>query len=116
MAQKGIVNGINGIEAVFASSRNIGTDGTEDLGTLMCTEGAGYFLLYFDHTHIAFDQVVIKGDAEIIHGGEDASFPPFYGPILILYLDQFLGGRSQELTNSFPCSQMQQTSFLPSTH
>ena len=75
MAIAFIVDGIKGIEAVFASSRDIGTDGTEDLGTLMCTEGAGDLLLDFDHTHIAFDEVVIKGDAEIIHEGEDASFP-----------------------------------------
>ena len=30
---------------MFASSRDIGTDGTEDLGALMCTEGAGDLLL-----------------------------------------------------------------------
>ena len=32
------------------------------------------FLLHFNHTHIAFDQIVVKGDAEIIHKGQDASF------------------------------------------
>ena len=74
MVKESIVDGINGIEAVFASSRDIGTDGTEDMGTLYCTEGAGDFLLDLYHAHIAFDQIVVKGDAEIVHKGQDASF------------------------------------------
>ena len=74
MVKESVVDGIKGIEAVFASSRDIGTDGTEDMGTVMSTEGAGDFLLHFNHTHIAFDQIVVKGDAEIVHKGQDASF------------------------------------------
>ena len=52
----------------------IGTDGTEDMGTVMSTEGAGDFLLHFNHTHIAFDLIVVKGDAKVVHKGQDASF------------------------------------------
>ena len=34
LVKESIVDGIKGIEAVFASSRDIGTDVTEDMGTL----------------------------------------------------------------------------------
>ena len=44
---------------------------------LLCAEGTGDFLLDFNHAHIAFDLVVVKGDAEIIHKGQDASLKIF---------------------------------------
>ena len=43
----------------------------------MCSVAFAYessrdFLLDFNHAYIAFDLVVVKGDAEVIHESEDA--------------------------------------------
>ena len=69
MVKEGVVDGINGVEAMFAGSRDIGTYRTEDMGTVWCTEAVGDLLLDFNHAHDAFDEVVVEGDAEVMHEG-----------------------------------------------
>ena len=72
MVKKGVVDGIDGVEAMFTSSRDVGTNRTEDVGPVLCTKGTGDLLLNLYHAYIAFDQVVVKRDAEVIHEGQDA--------------------------------------------
>ena len=69
LVKKSVVDGINGVEAVFTCGRDLGTNGTEDTCTVWSAEAAGELLFQFNHTHIAFDQVVVQGDAEVIHEG-----------------------------------------------
>jgi len=51
LAKKGVVDGINGVEAMFTSSRDIGTHCTEDVGPVFITKAAGDLLLDLNHTH-----------------------------------------------------------------
>ena len=69
LVKKGVVDGINCVEAVFTGSRDIGTNRTEDMGSVLCTKATGDLLLDLYHAYIAFDQVVVKRDAEVIHEG-----------------------------------------------
>ena len=63
------MDGINHVDAMFTGSRDIGAQCTEDAGSVFCTKATGDLLLDFDHAYIAFDQVVVKRDAEVMHEG-----------------------------------------------
>ena len=67
------MDGIDGVETVFTSSRDVGTNRTEDVGPVFGTKAARDPLLDLCHPHIAFDEAVVKRDAEVIHEGQDAS-------------------------------------------
>ena len=69
MAKESAVDSVNCVEAMFTSSGDIGAQCTEDVGPVFSPKAAGVLLLDFYHAYIAFDQVVVKRDAEVIHEG-----------------------------------------------
>ncbi len=67
-------DGVNDISALFAYGRDVGTDVTEGVCTILGAKSAGYLLFEFDHADIPFGLVVVEGDTEVIHEGKDFRF------------------------------------------
>ncbi len=63
---QGIMNGLNNMSALLAHGRNIAANGTERIGSRVCAEGARNFLFEFDHAHIAFGEIVVEWNAEVM--------------------------------------------------
>ena len=74
MANKSVRDSINNALTILASGGDVGTNGTESLGTSLSAEGAGDFLFELDHAHIPLGLVVVKRDAEIVHKCEYLGF------------------------------------------
>jgi len=67
---EGADQGVKSGEAVFASGGQVATQGAKSLSDTQGAKSAGDFLLEFDHANVAFGQIIIKGDAKIVHEGE----------------------------------------------
>ena len=74
IARQSIVNSINDVQIVFTDCRDVTTNSAEGFGTGASTEGALHFLLDLYHSDIAFDQIVVKGHAEVMHKRQDLRF------------------------------------------
>jgi len=59
-ARKERIQGQPNRKALLAHGRDIRTDSTKSLSTVSRTKTTGYFLLNFEHTNIAFSQIIIN--------------------------------------------------------
>ena len=66
--------GINDIDTMLPYRRYVTSNRTERFGTCACAESTGNFLFDLYHSDIPFGQVVIKGNAEVIHKSQDLAF------------------------------------------
>ena len=64
------MQGLQDINALFANGRDIAADVAEDLRAETSAERAGNFLLDLDHAQVTLGQVVIEGNAKIMHEGQ----------------------------------------------
>ena len=64
------MNSGDDIVALLTNGRDVTTDSAEGIGPRACAKSARDFLFDLDHAHIAFGQVVVEGDAEIMHEGQ----------------------------------------------
>ena len=71
MTKKGLLQGGEEIEALFAQRRQVSAKAAKDLGSSGCAEAARHLLLHFEHANIAFGQVVIKWHCEVIDKRHD---------------------------------------------
>ena len=87
VASQGIIDSVYDVPTMFADCRDVATNGTECLSPSTCSKSTGHFLFDLYHPHIAFGQVVVEGNAEVIHKGQDLWF------VLLETVEQILGGR-----------------------
>ena len=73
--------------ALLAHGGQVATDGGGMHGAIPTAKAARDFLLHFEHTQVAFGQVVVKGDVEIIEEGQNL------GALLVKPLGQIAGFR-----------------------
>ena len=66
MAEEGKADYIDGAKTIFARDRVLGAYITEGMDTIYIVEAAGDFLLDFCHSHVAFDEIVVIRDAEVM--------------------------------------------------
>lgn len=69
--QECVGNSVNDADALLANGRDVGTDVTESISAVLGTKSAGNLLFEFDHAYIPLGQIVVEGDAEVIHEGKD---------------------------------------------
>ena len=74
MTKECVKESINGIDALLTGCREIRAECAEGVGAIFGSESARDFLFHFNHADIAFGLIVIKGNAEIGHKGQNAGF------------------------------------------
>jgi hypothetical protein len=65
---------VKDVLAVFANGRAIAANSIEGFGPRSGAKSAGDFSFDRDHSDIAFGQVIIKGNAKIMHKGQSLGF------------------------------------------
>ena len=54
-----LLQGVEAVDALLGSGREVAPEGEEGLGTFRASESAGYFLGNFHHPHVTFAEVVV---------------------------------------------------------
>lgn len=68
------MDGVDDVQALFASGREVAADHAEGLGSGFAAEAARYFLLHFNHAQIVLGLVVVEGQADLAQEAEHFVF------------------------------------------
>src|SRR3972149_7076089 len=67
-------DGIHCSQCVLPGRGDVASNAAEGVSAGFATESAGDLLLLLHHANVAFGQVVVEGDVEVLHERQD--FPP----------------------------------------
>jgi hypothetical protein len=70
---------------ILSGHGDVTADAAEGCGPLLAAEHAGDLLLHLHHANVPFGQVVVEGDAEVVHESQG------FLPVLIEPFEQVLG-------------------------
>ena len=86
-AHKSVLDCSDDCAALLAGGRDVAANGGEGLGSAMGAEGTGDFLFHLYHADVAFGEIVVKRNTEVIHEREHLGF------VLLQAVEQVLGRR-----------------------
>ena len=72
MTETGETEALEEVESLFAQGGQVAPHAGKSAGSFRGAEGAGDFLLQFDHAHVPFGQIVIEGHTQV--GGKAQHF------------------------------------------